>query len=279
MHLFYNMKLPPLGSLLARGGILMAMAVAMVWNFQTWAGRGEWQAAWLSLAAECVAAGGLVMVLHHWPVRKLMAIGGLVVTALAGGWSALTMTERLSEDAHQRALGAAEHTTAYEQAEQDLITARALYGAALAEQVPSQLGPLTTEQRSLDLERRREALKAERDGVQARLDHLTPEAPAFDLQAVARGWGAMLAVILGLSVFGVHGRQEAPVKQPNDNEPEHIPLTASELGRLGAARKRELREEAEAKRLARNAYMRDYRRRGQDQEPDWSKHLFGQLPN
>lgn len=259
----------------------MAMAIAMVWNFQTWAGRGEWQAAWLSLAAECVAAGGLVMVLHHWPARKLMAIGGFVVTALAGGWSAMTMTERLSEDAHQRALGAASHTTAYEQAEQDLLTARSLYSASLAEQIPNGLGPLTTEQRSLDLERRRDALKAERDEAQAHLASLTPEAPAFDLQAVARGWGAMLAVILGLSVFGVHhGREEALVKQPNEPESERRKsMTASELGKLGAARKRELREQAEAKRQARNAYMRDYRRRGQVQEPDWSKNLFGQLPN
>lgn len=270
-----------LGHLLASLGILGVAIVSAIMSFCFWETRSDHAAAWLTLGAECVAAGGFVMVLHHWPVRKLMALGGLVVTALAGGWGALTMTERLSDEAHQRTVEAAQATPAYVQAERDSALATALYAQSLTERVPESLGPLTTEQRSLDLERRRQALRAERDEAREHLADLTPEAPTLDVKAAARGWGAMLTVLLGLSVFGFRGRSETLADQPNQNEPQPRPLTASELGKLGAQRKRERREQAEQARLARNAYQREYRARqkGQGSQALWNDELFGTLPN
>lgn len=281
MRNFFNTNTIHLGSLLAQVGILGVAIVSAIMNFHFWKERGDMGAAWLTLGAECVATGGLVVVLDNWPVRKLRALGGLIVTLAFGSWGALTMTERLSDEAHQQAVTVAQETPAYVQAEQDLHDAGALYSASLREQVPDGLGPLTTEQRSLDLERRRDALKAERNDAREHVEALTPVEPTLDTRSTARGWGAMLAVLLGLSVFGVHGRQETTVEQSNELEPEAKSLTASEAGKLGAARKRELREQAEQARIARNAYMRDYRARqkGQGAQVLWSDELFGTLPN
>lgn len=278
----YKLDHTRLGSVLAQVGILGVAAVSAAMNFHFWYARGDVGAAWLTLGAECVAVGGFVMVLHHWRDRRLTALGGLLVTLLSGSWGALTMTERLSDEAHTRAVTAVEATPAFAQAAQDLALASSLYGAALAEPVPQNLGPLTTEARSLDRQRRVEALKLERDQAQARVADLTPE-PALDVKSTLRGWGAMLAVLLGLSVFGFRGREETATAQPNDDASERkvIHLSASELGKLGAAAKRAKREQAEQARLARNAYMRDYRARknGKGLQQPWPDEYFGQLPN
>ena len=277
----YKLNHTRLGSVLAQGGILGVAAVSAVMNFHFWLARGDLGAAWLTLGAECVAVGGFVMVLHHWRDRRLTALGGLVVTLMSGGWGALTMTERLSDEAHQHAVTAAEATPAFAQAEQDLTLASSLYGAALGEHIPENLGPLTTEARSLDRQRRVEALKLERDRAQARAADLTPE-PTLDAKSTLRGWGAMLAVLLGLSVFGFRGREETDAAQPKDDATERkvIHLNASELGKLGAAAKKAKREKIEQARLSRNAYMREYRARKNGQSNQlWADELFGQLPN
>ena len=278
----YNLNSIHLGSVLAQVGILGVAVVSATMNFHFWQARGDLGAAWLTLGAECVAVGGFVMVLHHWRDRRLTALGGLLVTLLSGSWGALTMTERLSDEAHQRAVTTVEATPAFAQAERDLALASSLYGATLGEHIPESLGPLTTEARSLDRQRRVEALKLERDQAQARVADLTPE-PTLDAKSTLRGWGAMLAVLLGLSVFGFRGREETAAAQPNDDAAEGkvIRLTASELGKLGAAAKKAKREQAEQARLARNAYMRDYRARknGKAPQPLWTDELFGQLPN
>lgn len=275
----FNYDHTRLGSLIAQVGIIGVAIVTAIMNFHFWQARGDLGAAWLTLGAECVAVGGFVMVLHHWRDRKVTALGGLVVTLLSGGWGALTMTERLSEEAHQRAIAAAEATPAHAQALGDLSLASTLYASALAAQVPENLGPLTTEQRSLDLERRREALRHERDAARERVEALTPE-PTLDVKSVARGWGAMLAVLLGLSVFGFRDRRDAVADQPNDATEPVVKYTASELGKLGAAAKKAKREAAEQKRLTRNARRRELRalKKGAVPAP-WSSELFGQLPN
>lgn len=277
--LSFNYDHTRLGSLIAQLGIMGVAIVSAIMNFHFWQARGDLGAAWLTLGAECVAVGGFVMVLHHWRDRKVTALGGLLVTLLSGGWGALTMTERLSEEAHQRAIEAAEATPAHAQALGDLSLASALYASALAEQLPGELGPLTTEARSLDLERRREALRHERDAARERVEALTPE-PTLDAKSAARGWGAMLAVLLGLSVFGFRERRDALADQPNNATEPVVKYTASELGKLGAAAKKAKREAAEQKRLTRNARRRELRALKKNPVPaPWASELSDQLPN
>ena len=262
---------------IAQVGILGVAAVSAVINFTFWADRGDMAAAWLTVALELVAIGGFVMVIHHWSRHRLTALGALAVTLLSAGWGALSMTERLSSEAHQRTVDAAQASPAYAQAQADLAVAASLYRAALADRVPERLGPLTTEQRSLDLERRRGALKAERDQAHARLDALTPSQPAFEPLAWLRGWGTMLAVLLGLSVFGFRHTQPEAGKAV---ESEPRPLTPSELGKLGAAAKRAKREAEAQQRERRNARRRELRALRSGKVPEqWSAELFGQLPN
>lgn len=255
------------GSLLATVGIFGVAIVTAIMNFHFWYSRGDLTAALLTLGAEAVAVGGFVMVLHHWRDRKATALGAGLVTLLAAGWGGLTMSEKLGEEAHGRNVEAAKTSTVFVQAERNLEVAQSLYAAALSERVPEGLGPLTTQARSLDLQRRAERLEAAVSDARERVDALTPEPPAFDAKSAARGWGAMLAVLLGLSVFGFRSKtKDLEAEQPKTNEepteieaPAPIPLTASELGKLGAEAKRRKREEAEQRRLERNRYQREWR--------------------
>jgi hypothetical protein len=214
--------------------------------------------------------GGFALVLHHWGAHRLAAIGGLIVTALAGAWGAASMSERLAETAQDRALEAVQASPAYARAMAELGETSGLYARALAEPVPEGLGPRTTEARSRAQARRLAGLERARAQAQARLEALTPAAQGVDWLALARGWGAMLAVLLGLPVFGV---RRAPV----DDEAAPERLTFAELGRRGAAARKAKAAEREARRQARNAYQREWRARRK--HPLWAEDLFGALPN
>lgn len=258
----HNSNSARLGSLIAQLGIAGVAIVTAVMNCLFWLSRGDVAAALLTLGAEAVAIGGFVMVLHHWKERRWTAVGALIVTLLSAGWGGLTMTEKLSEEAHERALSDVRGSDAYRQAAADLETASAAYSAVMLERPAAELGPLTTAAKAQEIAQRAQRLEAERDRAQVRVDALTPT-PAIDPMSAGRGLGAMLAVLLGLSVFGLRsGKEEQPVaEEPKTEEQGPRKLTASELGKLGAEAKKRKREEAERLRLARNAYMREWRAR------------------
>jgi hypothetical protein len=202
---------PRLESWIARAGVICVAVLSAVVGFRFWYERDDLVLAFLTLAAEAVALGGASMVLFHGRRRWGRAAGGLLVTLIAAGWCSMTMVRTIAAETHQKAQEEAEASPGYRAAEQDLSYASALYRSALAAQVETGLGPLTTQARSAENARRVEALKAERDRAQARLEALTP-VPRLDFEALFRGAGVEIMKVVGLCVFS--GFMGAPALKP-----------------------------------------------------------------
>lgn len=266
------------GGWIAVAGIFLVAGVSIAMNWQFWEARGDRWLAWLTVGAALVAVGGFVMVLHHWRDRRLRAVGGLAVTLLAAGWEGMTVFERLNAEAHDQSVAAAMGTDAYRQAQRELEAASTLFQGALAAEVPAGLGPLTTDAVARANELRARRLGAERNRAQARLAALTPTA-TIDLIALLRGFGIQIATLLGLAVFGSGVRPKELGADKSNTEEEPIgprPLTASELGKLGAAAKAARRQEEIERRRRQAAYMRDYRAR---RSGKWPASPFGERPD
>lgn len=207
---------PILSSSLARLGVGVLVLLSIFVGFNYWMERGEDQLAIMTVGAEIIAFAGLVMVRHHWQRNWGWALIGLILTALAATWCGMTMFEKISADARERAVAAAEQTLPYRMAARDFEAASEALRAKLAEDQPSGVGPDTLRSWEAGQAAAVARLTRERDNAEARLRTATPEV-SLDVMAIVRGVGVEMIKLLGFAAFGLIGPIEtsprtAPVR-------------------------------------------------------------------